>query len=385
MRGEMRRDMRNAYVEMNGARVNSALATHAPFLERLVFFWSNHFAVSVERLPVLGLAGLLEFEAIRPNLTGRFSDMLLAVEQHPAMLLYLDQAKSVGPNSPLAVRVAERTSKHRGINENLAREILELHTLGVHSGYTQADVTEFARALTGWTIGGLARARRTPASRPRAGRVPLRRVHSRAWQPADHRPQFLSAGGSARPRGPHGRRHASVDGASYRDQAHPPLCRRRSPAGYGRAPVASLFEERRRLAHRLSRAYRFARGVGGSTAQVQTPWEWTVSAFRATGMSSVEGQMATGLLNQLGQPTWKPGSPGWDDIAPSWAAPERSCCAGRRGTACVPIGSGVDPRQLAEKLLPGPLGEPTRTAIARAESPEQGLALLLVCPEFLRR
>src|ERR1051326_3447969 len=90
-------------------------------------------------------AGGFEREAIRPNVLGHFADMLQAVESHPAMLLYLNNAQSIGPNSVAGI------NRDRGLNENLAREILELHTLGVRSGYSQADVTNFAKVLTGWT------------------------------------------------------------------------------------------------------------------------------------------------------------------------------------------------------------------------------------------
>jgi len=158
----IRRSGRDHYLAMVQARTVAALTAPAPFVERLVHFWANHFAVSADKLTVIGLAGLLEFEAIRPHALGRFRDMLLAVEQHPAMLLYLDQAQSIGPDSA-AGRLAGRFGRQRrGLNENLAREILELHTLGVNSGYSQADVTEFARALTGWTVRGLTRG---PAAR----------------------------------------------------------------------------------------------------------------------------------------------------------------------------------------------------------------------------
>ena len=96
--------------------------------------------------PVRAMAGAYEREAIRPHVLGRFADMLLAVETHPAMLIYLDNARSIGPNSPAG------KNRGRGLNENLAREILELHTLGVRTVYTQADVTSFAKVITGWTI-----------------------------------------------------------------------------------------------------------------------------------------------------------------------------------------------------------------------------------------
>ena len=112
-----------------------------------MLFWSNHFCVSVAKGPVRGLAGAYEREAIRPHVLGRFADMLRAVEQHPAMLIYLDNQVSTGPNSRAGRKGA------RGLNENLAREILELHTLGVDGGYTQQDVTNLARVITGWSVG----------------------------------------------------------------------------------------------------------------------------------------------------------------------------------------------------------------------------------------
>ena len=131
------REARGDYAAAVAARIGAALTTPTPFAERLVHFWSNHFAVSVDKLDLIGLGGTLEFEAIRPHLMGRFVDMLGAVERHPAMLLYLDQAISVGPNSPLGQRIAGRGQRKVGLNENLAREIMELHTLGVRTGYTR--------------------------------------------------------------------------------------------------------------------------------------------------------------------------------------------------------------------------------------------------------
>ena len=124
-----------------------ATVTDLPFRERLVWFWSNHFTVSGRAGNwVFGLAGPYIREAIRPHVTGRFVDMVKAVMRHPAMLYYLDNQISDGPHSPLGIR------QHRGLNENLARECLELHTLGVDGGYTQADVTAFAAILTGRTV-----------------------------------------------------------------------------------------------------------------------------------------------------------------------------------------------------------------------------------------
>ena len=138
-----------------------------PFRERLVWFWTNHFTVSLRRGQCAAVAGAFVQEAIRPHVTGKFQDMLLAVMRHPAMLIYLDNAGSVGPDS-LGGQLS-----HRGLNENLARECMELHTVSPASGYTQADVTAFARILTGWSIelnndpSGLP----VPPAHPRAGRA----------------------------------------------------------------------------------------------------------------------------------------------------------------------------------------------------------------------
>src|SRR4029077_13530817 len=126
------------------ARLDAAFEADIGFAERLGGFWSNHFSVATDT--VLNMAGGYEREAIRPHVLGRFGDMLLAAESHPAMLVYLDNFRSIGPMS-----VAGLLNKI-GLNENLGREILELHTLGVRTVYTQDDVYRFAKTITGWTL-----------------------------------------------------------------------------------------------------------------------------------------------------------------------------------------------------------------------------------------
>src|SRR5262249_54328188 len=128
-------ERRNTLKEI-GARLDAALDAEIGFVERLVWFWSNHFCVSSFIVP--NMAGGYEREAIRPHVLGRFADMLLAAEGHPAMLIYLDNSASMGPASVAGI------NRTRGLNENLAREILELHTLGVRTGYSQDDVIRFA-------------------------------------------------------------------------------------------------------------------------------------------------------------------------------------------------------------------------------------------------
>ena len=384
----LRRAIRDDYVVMNGARLDAALTATAPFVERLVHFWANHFAVSVDKLPVIGLAGLLEFEAIRPNVLGKFSDMLLAVEQHPAMLLYLDQAQSIGPDSRAGQLIAARGRQKRGLNENLAREILELHTLGVRTGYTQADVTEFARALTGWTVNGLGRG---PMARMMGGGAPgLFTFAEVIHEPGDRRIMGRSYGEEGQRQAqtilmdlavhPATAKHISTKLARHFAGDDPP-----------QAMVDRLTQAYLRSGGDLPTVYRAIiespEAWAAAPAKFKTPWEWSVSALRALDQTQIDATTATGLLKQLGQPTWQPGSPaGWDDIAASWAAPEALV---RRVEVAQRLAqraeSNVDPRALAEKLLPGSLTEPTRTAIARAESPVEGIALLLVSPDFVRR
>jgi uncharacterized protein (DUF1800 family) len=158
-----------------GARLAAGASTPAPFHERLALFWANHFTVSAEKPVIFAVVGSFEREAIRPHVAGTFVDMLIASSKHPAMILYLDNNLSVKPGFTGPPNAGGNAPRLTGLNENLAREILELHTLGVNGGYTQADVTTFARVLTGWTVGG----RANPGFRSlRRGTIPAPRRFS---------------------------------------------------------------------------------------------------------------------------------------------------------------------------------------------------------------
>ena len=387
-RKDARNDARDAYVAQAQARLTAALVSPAPFAERLAHFWANHFAVSADKLIAFGLVGTLEFEAIRPNLFGKFGDLLLAVETHPAMLLYLDQAQSIGPESNLGSQMAARPNVKRriGLNENLGREILELHTLGVDGGYTQADVQELARALTGWSVGGFVR-------EPLGTEAP---DGSFVFQTTWHQPGARTLLGRTYRQG--GVEQAR---AMLADLAVHPATARHVATKLARHFAADTPPPA--LVERLTKAHLASGGDlptlygvlidapeiwATPLGKFKTPWEWTVSALRGVGASDLpDAKRLVGTLNELGQPIWKPGSPaGWDDIASSWAAPDallrRVEVAQRLATASA---SRLDARALAGQLLPGTLTPATAQAIARADSPGQGLALLLVAPEFLRR
>lgn len=388
VRRYVRRAARQHYLAMVAARTNAALVAPAPFVERMVHFWANHFAVSADKLTVIGLAGLLEFEAVRPHVLGSFRNMLLAVEQHPAMLLYLDQAQSIGPNSR-GGRLAERRGRRRGINENLAREILELHTLGVDGGYDQADVTELARALTGWTVSGLARR-------------PVRRLVGDTGEPGSflfadviHEPGGRTLLGRSWPQPGEAQARAILDALAVHPATARHLAVKLARHFAGDEPPPAMVERLRRAwlesGGDLPTVYRAIidspEAWTAAPAKFRTPWDWSLAALRAVGSRQIEGVAAGGLVAQLGQPVWRPGSPaGYDDIAASWAGPDALM---RRVEATERIaaraGGAVDARALAPRVLPGMLGATTSQAIDRAESPAQGLALLLVAPEFLRR
>jgi uncharacterized protein (DUF1800 family) len=386
LRRDIRQQFRAGYAAQAGARAASALTTTTPFPERLVHFWANHFAVSADKLQTIGLAGSFEFEAIRPRIAGRFADLLNAVVSHPAMLLYLDQAQSIGPDSRLGIAARNRPNVRRqpGLNENLGREILELHTLGV-GNYTQADVQELARALTGFSVGGFVR-------RPLGIEAPDGQF---VYQPGWHAPG---------PRTLLGRRYPQPGEAQARamlaDLAAHPATARHLATKLARHFVADnpppALVDRLAAAHiasggDLMTLYRTLVAAPESWAtplpKFKSPWDWTVSALRATGTTSVPDLRLVAALDALGQPIWRPGSPaGWDDSAAAWAAPDalmrRVETAARIANAA---GSRIDARALAPLVLPAVLTPATAQAIARADSPQQGLALLLASPEFLRR
>ncbi|MBC7985087.1 MAG: DUF1800 domain-containing protein, partial [Sphingomonadaceae bacterium] len=363
------------------ARLEEAIATDTPFVERLVHFWSNHFAISGDTVVMRAHAGAYEFDAIRPHVLGKFGDMLAAVENHPAMLVYLNQNVSIGPNSRAGGRGAEG-ERRRGLNENLAREILELHTLGVRSGYTEEDVRELARALTGRTVGGRGPGRRDadpgeaayvermhePGARTLLGRS----FPDSGEQQAAAMLDFVAAR-------PETARHIATKLARHFIADIPP------PAAVARIERAFLDSD-----GDLPTTYRALidspEAWREPFAKFKTPWDWLVSAWRAAGPELELGRTRQ-ILDQLGQPIWKPESPaGFGDTASDWAAPDALMRRVEMAQEIVRrIPDQTQPVRLGEQVLPGVLGDATRTQLSRADSPAQGLTMLLVAPEFLRR
>jgi uncharacterized protein (DUF1800 family) len=381
---------RPIYIDEAHARFAHAVGTDRPFLERLTQFWTNHFAVSIDKVVVLGLAGAFEREAIRPHVTHNFADLLLAVEKHPAMLLYLDNQASIGPNSKAAEFVARRSKRRLDINENLAREILELHTLGVNGGYTQADVTTFAQALTGWSVGGQDNGRRLAKlgfDNGRPGEFFFREPF--------HEP------GAKRLLGRSYRADGVRQGeAMLRDLALSPQTARHVCTKLARHFVAD--DPPKAAVDRMTRAWMDSRGDltsvyralvespeawETSLAKFKTPADFIHSTWRGLDLPLRDKRRALRGFEALGQRSWSPGSPaGWPDTSADW---DGSSALLRRITwadvVAQRMGDARNARELAPELLGASLSEDTAKAIARAESGAQALTLLLASPEFMRR
>jgi uncharacterized protein (DUF1800 family) len=376
--------LRPVYIAEARARMQMAVTTDRPFTERLTQFWSNHFAVSIDKQLLAGLAGAFEREAIRPHVLGNFADMLLAAETHPAMLLYLDNHLSVGPHSPAALRAGLRQRERSfGINENLAREILELHTLGVGGGYTQADVTSFAEVLTGWSIGG---GRGFFASgepgrflfRPELHEPGEKVVLNRRYRDTGYTQGVEVLNDLAQ----HPSTVHHIAGKLARhfiaDEPPPEAVVRLAgafAAGGGDLPTVyrALLEERAAWEQPLGK--------------YKTPSDYILSTYRGLALPADPGHGSLAPFELLGQRTWQPGSPaGWPDRSADWdgasALLKRLEWADALGER---LGSRRDAAALAPQLLGANLGGATGTAIARAASASQALTLLLAAPEFMRR
>lgn len=378
---------RHHYLEQTHARFSHAAATDFPFHERLVHFWANHFAVSADKPPITALSGSFENEAIRPHLGGSFFELLLSAEQHPAMILYLDNQRSIGPNSQVAEMAGKRRRRRQeiGLNENLAREILELHTLGVDGGYTQDDVTAFARVITGWSIGGSG-----PNGRFAEGTPGEFEFRENIHEPGSETLLGRTYGESGLAQGVAVLRDLSV---------HP------ATAGFVAGKLARHFvadDPPASLVEHLAKVFLDTGGdlpsVHSALVHADTPWEslqskyktpqdFVISTFRAFDHTPKDGRFVVGALDLMGQTPYRPGSPaGWPDTSAHWGGADALF---KRiewsNTVAKHTGSRVNPLQLGDAVLGPAFSDHSRTAISRAESPEQGLTMLLASPEFQRR
>ena len=374
------------------ARMRLACTTDTAFRERWALFWFNHFTVAANKVITAPMVGPFEREAIRPHMFGRFEDLLVASTMHPGMLLYLDEEQSIGPHSPLMSRprfAAYAGKGQRGLNENLAREILELHTLGVGSGYTQADVTEFARALTGWSIIG-------PNGDRRGAATISGQPGDFAFREMVHEPGPRTILGQTY-------RQDGVDqaGAILRTLAGHPATAHHIAVKLARHFVADVPPAA--LVTRLERAFRETGGHLGKVAETlvaspeawapeqrkfKTPYEFLVSGYRAVGLAPTGLPQVAPTLTSLGQQPFNAPSPkGWAEEGEAWSAPDaimkRIGWSEAFSAAVEPLVG--QPTEVAQSALGARLSSPVATAIARAESRPEALAILMMSPEFQRR
>ena len=350
------------------ALLENAVVTQTPFRERLVWFWANHFTVSTRAGQVAPLVGSYVREAIRPYVTGRFSDMLLAVMRHPAMLLYLDNAQSAGPQSLFGSR------QKRGLNENLARECLELHTVSPAGGYSQTDVTEFARILTGWSIDRQHEPigfRFRPGIAEPGDKTLLGRRFPEGEQGGVLALQFLAGH-------PATHRHLATKLVRHFVADAPPADAVRRIEGVLRDTGGNLGAAAMELT-RLPTAWL-------PMSKLRSPQDYLVAAVRAANMAPERRPDLMALLAGLGQPAFGAPFPiGWPDTAGEWTGPEAMMRRVDWAYGFAQRPELPEPMQLADAALGPLLSDSTATEIRRAGSRRDGITLLLASPEFQRR
>lgn len=356
------------------ARTKFGITTTAPFHERLTRFWANHFTVSARDRDIVPIAGAFEREAIRPYILGSFTELAFAAIGHQAMLTYLDNTRSIGPNS------ARGRRGNAGLNENLAREVLELHTVSPASGYTQDDIVEFAKALTGWTIG---MERHGPDFHGRT--IFIDRLHE---------PGTRTVLGKSYPQ-----RGADQASVILEDLcAHPVtarhVCQKLAAHFVSDTPPEALVE-------RLTQAFVDTNGdlravysvlIDSPEAwdvepmKVKTPDELLTSTARLIGLNRTFVGKVRDVFASFAQQTYQASSPeGWPDDSASWLGPDSVLKRVEWANRLAERAPGLDARQFLRASLGERLTDRTLQFVSGAESGEQAMVLALMSPDFQRR
>jgi len=356
------------------------LDTDSRFFERLSWFWADHFTAVGKNLSFRAAAPAYLDEAIRPNVTGRFADMLKAVISHPFMLAYLDQTESVGPNSATGKR------RGRGLNENLARELLELHTLGVGADYDQGDVRQLAELLTGLSFAPRHGFRFNPRIAEPGSKTVLGRIYGGERTNLDDIYRFLDDLAAR----PETARHLSRKLAVHFVADDPEASMVSAmTAAYMASDGELMAVYRAMLAHPAA---------WDSRAQkAKQPFDFIVSALVAVGLSGAElldipikdlRNLLARPLEAMGQPFMQARGPdGWPEAAENWITPQGlatriSWSVGLAGHVGNRVG---DPRDFVKTTLADAAGERLTQAVARAETVADGVALVFASAEFNRR
>jgi len=419
-RRQLQRQVQRGFQRDANQRLMQAVLSPNGFYERLATFWTNHFSTSANKsLPMRMIVPLYEAEAIRPNVGGPFRDLLRAATEHPAMLIYLDQAQSQGPDSPGGMR------QKKGLNENLGRELLELHTLGAGSGYTQADVRSAAMVLTGLTV---YRDDMDVAFRPRVS------------EPGEHMVLGVSYGGDRRTRKDY---LAMLDDLAAHPKTAEHICRKLSTHFIADEPPPEMISAMTGVWKRTDGDLTAVYGAmldhpaawRDEGAKARQPFDFVVAGLRAlnaggfmeanqdgdddadpmmaaptedsgNGMNTMAPSgpaekdklkrrkslqtaraLGQGALRRMGQPTWLPPSPaGFEDSFEAWITAsqlaERLAWARR---AAAQFGKDEDPREFLRATLADAARDETIRVVSQAPNKISGLTLVLASPEFNRR
>lgn len=347
--------------------------TEPPLLARLTEFWFNHLNVYDGKGAVRPFVGHYVLHAIRPHVLGRYEDLLLASARHPAMLHYLDQARSVaesGSGSPRPGAMAgPNAPARRGLNENYARELLELHTLGVHGGYTQHDVRELARALTGWTLDPQAAdGFRFAARQHDNGAKTLlgQPLHGTGMAEGDNALRFLA-------RHPATAQRISLRLAQFFVADEPPQALVQQLAARYLATQGNL--------HAVTDTLINSPAFWSATQPLfKTPLDFACSALTAVGGpgEAQDSQQTVRFLTSAGQPLngW-PTPDGYTTQAATWLSPE---ALSRRADFALALGQ----RHAGSRHLLAWLGPATRERLQR-EPLNQQVGLALASPDFMQK
>lgn len=382
---------RRSYIESaRNLAQQTALAninSKQPLQARLLDFFSNHFSVSRANLIITLLTPTLEVEAIAPALTGHFSEMLQAVTQHPAMLVYLNNERSTGPNSKMGLRRRKNNRPNaNGLNENLAREILELHTLGVGSGYAQNDVVELAKAITGWGVGSI---RRDEAPKFK-------------YRAQENEPGTRTVLGKKYRRPNAGKGNAQGLAILHDLAQHPATAKHVS---YKLAKHFISDNPSQSLVQNMQKTWLKTNGHIPSVVEtlikhedswqmqsqkLKSPREFVISACRACGVKKPAPNLYE-TLEILGHGLFNAGSPaGYPDDQQAWlgaSALNSRIEWANHFASVIAKRQGIkgEPTALANFALGPLLTSNTLEYLKRAESKQQALALMLMSPDFQRR
>ncbi|HEX7390457.1 MAG TPA: DUF1800 domain-containing protein [Acidiphilium sp.] len=368
LKGNFKPLSRAIFLDEAKTQLDWTLTSPQPFRERLVWFWANHFTTSIRQGDTQPLVGAFVREAIRPHVTGHFTDMVLAAERHPAMLLYLANTASVGPDS----RAGQR--RHRGLNENLGRECMELHTVSLRAKYSQTDVTNMSNLLTGWSVN------------------PRRAPTGFMFRPAAHEPGPQTVLGQSFPPGEAGGiaalRFLSTHPSTWQALATklarhfcaddpPPRAVRR---------LASVLADTKGDLGAVSATLIELPDAWRPLSKVKTPFDYVVSLLRATGTTAMPAGFYVSALRRLGQPLWAAPLPnGWSDRGADWTGSDAVLARIDFGYTLAGRDRAASPMETGRTALGALLRPATEAAMGSAGSPREALAMLFAAPEFQRR